>query len=84
MTEQSQRSRAGGLTRRQIIVLSELAAGSSYHHIARRIGFSVSTVRNEAVAIYRMLGVHGRVAAAARAAEFGIDPTGTAGGSIAS
>lgn len=73
MSERSQRSRTAGLTQRQVIVLNELAAGASYHHIARQIGFSVSTVRNEAVAVYRMLGVRGRVEAVARAAELGID-----------
>jgi DNA-binding CsgD family transcriptional regulator len=70
-----------GLTAREREVLRLLASGSPYHAIARQIRYSVSTVRNDAMSIYRKLGVSGRSAAAARAVTLGLDvgPTMDAG-----
>jgi DNA-binding CsgD family transcriptional regulator len=64
------------LTDREIEVLEGLAAGATYRQLAERLRYSVSTVRNDAVAIYRKLGVRGRSEAAARAVSLGI-PVGT-------
>ena len=61
-----------GLTDREVIVLELLARGLPYHAIAKRVRFSVSTVRNDAVSIYRRLGVRGRSEAAARAVALGL------------
>jgi LuxR family maltose regulon positive regulatory protein len=61
-----------GLTERQTTVLRLLATGASYPEIARHIRYSVSTVRNDAVSIYRKLGVRGRSEAAARAVSLGL------------
>jgi DNA-binding CsgD family transcriptional regulator len=73
-----------GLSERETTVLQLLATGASYQQIAMRIGFSVSTVRNEAVSTYRKLGVRGRSEAAARAVSLGLsltpDAVGTSGG----
>ena len=48
------------LTERQSTVASLLVQGMTNAQIAARIGFSDSTVRQETMAIYRHLGVHGR------------------------
>jgi DNA-binding CsgD family transcriptional regulator len=63
-----------GLSTREAEVLQLLATGASYQEIADRICFSVSTVRNDAVAVYRKLGVRGRSEAAARAVGLGLLP----------
>jgi DNA-binding CsgD family transcriptional regulator len=62
------------LSEREMTVLRLLSIGSPYHQIARHICFSVSTVRNDAVAIYRKLGVRGRSEAVARAVHLGLLP----------
>ncbi|MEY4137496.1 MAG: hypothetical protein RL205_1624 [Actinomycetota bacterium] len=64
------RRRASGiseLTERQSLVLDEICAGRTNAQIARIVGFSESTVRQETMAIYRALGVEGRGQAAAMA-----------------
>ena len=63
-----------GLTPREAAVLARLAGGATYREIADELAFSVSTIRNEAVAIYRKLGVEGRTEAAVRAVELGVVP----------
>jgi len=60
------------LSARERTVLALLAAGAPYHRIAKQIRYSVSTVRNDAVAIYRKLGVRGRSEAVARAVGLGL------------
>ena len=60
------------LTPRELEVLRGLAAGETYTRIAADLRYSVSTVRNDAVAIYRKLGVRGRSEAAARAVDLGL------------
>jgi DNA-binding CsgD family transcriptional regulator len=57
----------GALTARQLRVLSLMAKGMTNGQIARVLAFSESTVRQETMAIYRMLQVKGR----AEAIEFG-------------
>jgi DNA-binding CsgD family transcriptional regulator len=61
-----------GLSPRETTVLRLLATGASYQQIAGRIRYSVSTVRNDAVSLYRKLGVRSRSEAAARAAMLGL------------
>jgi DNA-binding CsgD family transcriptional regulator len=57
----------GDLTARQLRVLSLMAKGMTNGQIARVLAFSESTVRQETMAIYRILQVKGR----AEAFEFG-------------
>jgi DNA-binding CsgD family transcriptional regulator len=57
----------GDLTARQLRVLSLMAKGMTNGQIARVLAFSESTVRQETMAIYRILQVKGR----AEAIEFG-------------
>ena len=61
-----------GLTEREREVLQLLAQGATYRRIAEQLQFSVSTVRNDVVAIYRRLGVRGRSEAAAQAVRLGL------------
>jgi DNA-binding CsgD family transcriptional regulator len=63
-----------GLSPREATVLQLLTTGASYQDIALKICFSVSTVRNDAVAVYRKLGVRGRSEASARAVSLGLTP----------
>lgn len=55
------------LSERQVTVLRLLAAGLTYDQIARRIGYSNSTVRMELLKMYRMLGVSSRMDAVMKA-----------------
>jgi len=55
------------LSQRQVTVLRLLAAGFTYDQIARRIGYSNSTVRMELLKMYRMLGVSSRMDAVMKA-----------------
>ena len=55
------------LSQRQVTVLRLLAGGFTYDQIARRIGFSNSTVRMELLKMYRMLGVSSRMDAVVQA-----------------
>jgi DNA-binding NarL/FixJ family response regulator len=50
-------SEAGTLTVRQLDILKSMAEGKTNASIARDLAFSESTVRQEAMAIYRSLGV---------------------------
>lgn len=60
------------LTERQTAILVRMAAGLTNAQIARDIGFSESTVRQETMAIYRCLGATGRHDATRLAAERGM------------
>ena len=64
---------AAQLTNRQRAVLSLLALGLTNEQIARRISFSASTVRQETMVIYRVLGATGRSEAVAIARRRGIE-----------
>ena len=66
------RSQSEGLTERQSAILAGMAAGQTNAQIARSIGFSESTVRQETMAIYRHLGANGRHDATRLAAERGM------------
>jgi DNA-binding CsgD family transcriptional regulator len=65
-----------GLSARETIVLRLLATGASYQQMAKRIGYSVSTVRNDVVSIYRKLGARSRSEAVAKAFRLGFDLEG--------
>lgn len=60
------------LTERQSTILGHMASGQTNAQIARDIGFSESTVRQETMAIYRYLGANGRHDATRLAAERGL------------
>lgn len=60
------------LTTRESIVLEMLATGASHPTIARSLAYSLSTIRNETMSIYRKLGVSGRPDAVARAMALGL------------
>ena len=62
-----------GLTEREVEVLRGLASGETYTQLAVRLRYSNSTVRNDAVSIYRKLDVRGRSEAAARAVSLGLE-----------
>jgi len=55
-----------GLSPRQIHILGRLAHGLTNREIAEELAFSVSTIRIETMAIYRILGVKSRAEAVAR------------------
>ncbi len=60
------------LTPRERSVLQRLASGATNGEIARDLAFSVSTIRNDTMAIYRKLGAHGRPEAVATALSLGL------------
>ncbi len=60
------------LTERQTSVLDLMAQGMTNAQIAKRIGFSESTVRQETMVIYRFFGVGGRQEAVAQASQRGL------------
>lgn len=66
------------LSARQLEILRLMSAGKTNAAIARELGYSESTVRQETMVIYRALGVDGREGAAARAVEWGLLGSGTA------
>lgn len=68
-----------GLSSREAQVLARLAGGATYREIADELAFSVPTIRNDAVAVYRKLGVEGRTEAAVRAVELGVVPAARSG-----
>jgi DNA-binding CsgD family transcriptional regulator len=63
---------AAHLTERELDVLRLLATGATNPQIAASLAYSVSTVRNETVSIYRKLGVRGRAEAVSKAASQGL------------
>lgn len=60
------------LTEREVRVLQMLSAGATNAAIAAELSYSVSTVRNATVSVYRKLGVSGRAEAVARALTLGL------------
>lgn len=62
------------LTSRQQVILQHMADGKTNSAIARLIGFSESTVRQETIEIFRKVGVNDRRSAVIRAQESGILP----------
>jgi DNA-binding CsgD family transcriptional regulator len=60
------------LSEREVEVLRRLVAGETYRQIATALRYSVSTVRNDVVRIYRTLDVEGRSEAVARAVRLGL------------
>jgi tetratricopeptide (TPR) repeat protein len=58
-----------GLTERQWLVLQGLCTNSTINEIADTLGFSHSTVRQDSIVIYRILGISGRIHIADRARE---------------
>ena len=62
------------LTSRQQVILQHMADGKTNSAIARLIGFSESTVRQETIEIFRKVGVNDRRSAVTRAQETGILP----------
>jgi DNA-binding NarL/FixJ family response regulator len=60
------------LTPRERDILSQLAAGDSNVQIARRLGLSDKTVRNQLSVVFTKLGVAGRVQAALLARDAGM------------
>ena len=57
------------LTARQLKILTAMVEAKTNHEIAEELGFSVSTVRQETMKIYKALGVIDRRAAAQKAME---------------
>jgi DNA-binding NarL/FixJ family response regulator len=64
----------GGLTTREVEVLTLMVEGKRYADIAQRLGLSVNTVRTHAHNLQKKLGVHSRVAAIALALRAGLRP----------
>jgi DNA-binding NarL/FixJ family response regulator len=52
------------LSPRQLLILAGMVEGKTNHELALELGFSVSTIRHETMAIYRALGVSDRKEAA--------------------
>ena len=52
------------LTARQLLILSGMVEGKTNHELSVELGFSVSTIRHETMAIYKELGVSDRKEAA--------------------
>jgi DNA-binding NarL/FixJ family response regulator len=52
------------LTARQLLILTGMVEGKTNHEISIDLGFSVSTIRHETMAIYKELGVSDRKEAA--------------------
>jgi len=65
------------LTPRELVVLEMLATGATNPTIARNLAYSLSTVRNETISIYRKLGVTGRPEAVSRALALGLVKSAT-------
>jgi len=60
------------LTPRELTVLELLATGATNPSIARTLAYSLSTIRNETISIYRKLEVTGRPEAVAKALALGL------------
>lgn len=67
------------LSDRQRSVLVAMARGATNPEIADQLAYSMATVRRETIAIYRILGVHGRAEAAAVAVAAGLAAPGAGG-----
>jgi DNA-binding NarL/FixJ family response regulator len=55
---------SSNLTARQLFVLTGMVDGKTNHELSLDLGFSVSTIRHETMAIYKVLGVSDRKEAA--------------------
>ena len=55
---------ASKLTARQLLILTGMVEGKTNHELSVELGFSVSTIRHETMAIYKELGVSDRKEAA--------------------
>jgi DNA-binding CsgD family transcriptional regulator len=63
------------LSQRELAVLRQLATGATNQRIAEQLAYSLSTIRNDTISIYRKLGAGGRPEAVARAVSLGlVDP----------
>jgi ATP/maltotriose-dependent transcriptional regulator MalT len=60
------------LTVREMAVLELLASGATNPSIARTLAYSLSTIRNDTISIYRKMGVTGRPEAVAKAINMGL------------
>lgn len=60
------------LTPRELAVLELLATGATNPSIARTLAYSLSTIRNETISLYRKLEVSGRPDAVAKALALGL------------
>jgi DNA-binding CsgD family transcriptional regulator len=63
---------ASALTARQMKILTAMVEAKTNHEIAEELGFSISTVRQETMKIYKALGVIDRRAAAQKAMELNL------------
>lgn len=63
---------AGEMSERELRVLAALATGATNAAIAHDLAYSISTIRNDTIAIYRKLGVQGRPDAVAQAISRGL------------
>lgn len=71
-------SMIAGMSSRQREVLHLIGAGESNKAIARRLGLSEGTIKTHIAAVYRTIGVHNRVSAAALAhVALASDPDGS-------
>ena len=68
--------RPGGLSPRELQVLAELTTGRTNREIAERLYVTPRTVGTHIGHILAKLGLPNRAAAAARAAAWGIEPSG--------
>lgn len=64
--------RVAGLTERELQVLTLMAQGASNPEIAKTLCFSVSTIRNDTISIYRKFDVRTRASAVAAATRLGV------------
>ena len=71
-SEDSFANTSSGLTERQADILHRISLGETNASIARRIGFSESTVRHETIRIFRLFGVHDRKSALVEAEQRGL------------
>jgi len=60
------------LSARQLVILGGMLSGKTNDELSEQIGYSSSTIRHEAMAIYKTLGVSNRADAARTAKELGL------------
>ena len=60
------------LSARQLVILGGMLTGKTNDELSHQIGYSPSTIRHEAMAIYKILGVSNRAEAASIAKELGL------------